>query len=87
MQEITEEKIAAMAPNQAAAANGKKISRGGGFVRLEHSADDTFYMGECKGSGKSNYITSVDFIEQYKGRKPVRADSFRVNMGLPFCMR
>ena len=63
MQEITEEKIAAMAPNQAAAANGKKISRGGGFVRLEHSADDTFYMGECKGSGKSNYITSVDFIE------------------------
>lgn len=34
MQEITEEKIAAMAPNQAAAANGKKISRGGGFVRL-----------------------------------------------------
>jgi len=63
VQEITEEKIAAMAPNQAAAANGKKISRGGGFVRLEHSADDTFYMGECKGSGKSNYITSVDFIE------------------------
>lgn len=63
MQEITEEKIAAMAPNQAAAANGKKISRGGGFVRLERSADDTFYMGECKGSGKSNYITSVDFIE------------------------
>lgn len=64
VQEITEEKIAAMAPNQAAAANGKKISRSGGFVKLERSEDDTFYMGECKGSGKSNYITSVDFIEQ-----------------------
>ncbi len=63
MQEITEEKIASMAPNQTAAANGKKISRNGGFVKLECSQDGTFYMGECKGSGKSNYITSVDFIE------------------------
>lgn len=63
MQTITEQQIQAMAPNAAAASNGKKISAKGGFVRLECSADDTFYLGECTGSGKSNYITSVDFIE------------------------
>lgn len=63
MQQITEQQILALAPNAAAAANGKKISQKGGFVRLECSADDTFYLGECTGSGKSNYITSIDFIE------------------------
>ncbi len=63
MQQITEQQIQAMAPNAAAALNGKKISQKGGFVRRQRSADDTFYMGECTGSGKSNYITSVDFLE------------------------
>lgn len=60
---ITEQQIQAMAPNAAAAANGKKISQKGGFVRLEASADGSFYLGECTGSGKSNYITSADFID------------------------
>lgn len=64
MREITEQQIIAMAPNQAAVANAKKISQKGGFVRLQCTSDDTFYMGECSGSGKSNYITSVDFIEE-----------------------
>ncbi len=63
MQQVTEQQIAAIAPNQSAVANAKKISQKGGFVRLEHSQDDSFYMGECTGSGKSNYITTVDFIE------------------------
>ena len=63
MQQITEQQIQAMAPNAAAAANGKKISQKGGFVRLSRSGDDTFYLGECTGSGKSNYITSVDFLD------------------------
>ncbi|MCM1045210.1 MAG: SWIM zinc finger domain-containing protein [Candidatus Gastranaerophilales bacterium] len=63
MQQVTEQQIQAMAPNAAAAANGRKISQKGGFVRLECSADDTFYLGECTGSGKSNYITTVDFID------------------------
>ena len=62
MQSITEQQIQSMAPNAAAVANARKISQKGGFVRLERSADDTFYLGECTGSGKSNYITSVDFI-------------------------
>lgn len=64
MREITEQQIISMAPNQAAVANARKISQKGGFVRLEHSEDDTFYMGECTGSGKSNYITSVDFLDE-----------------------
>lgn len=63
MQQVTEQQIQAMAPNAAAAANGRKISQKGGFVRLERSADGTFYLGECMGSGKSNYITSVDFTD------------------------
>ncbi len=63
MQKISEQQILSWAPNTTAASNGKKISRSGGLVRLERSEDDTFYLGECKGSGKSNYITSVDFIE------------------------
>lgn len=63
MQTIKEQQILAMAPNPTAAANGRKISQKGGFVRLERSEDDTFYLGECTGSGKSNYITSVDFID------------------------
>ena len=61
MQTITEQQILAMAPNATAAANGRKISQKGGFVRLLKSSDDTFYLGECTGSGKSNYITSADF--------------------------
>lgn len=53
----------AMAPNQTAVSNGKKISQSGGFIKRERSEDGVFYMGECKGSGKKNYFTSVDFIE------------------------
>jgi len=60
---INEQQIAAWAPNPAAASNGRKISQKGGFVRLERSEDDTFYCGECTGSGKSNYLTSADFLD------------------------
>ncbi len=63
MQQITEQQILALAPNPTAAGNGRKIAQKGGFVRLEKSADDTFYLGECAGSGKSNYITTADFID------------------------
>lgn len=64
MREVNEQQILALAPNAAAASNGKKISQKGGFVKLERSEDDTFYMGECSGSGKSNYITSADYIDE-----------------------
>lgn len=64
MREVTEQQILALAPNPAAASNGKKISQKGGFVKLERTQDDTLYMGECTGSGKSNYITSADYIDE-----------------------
>ena len=66
MKNITEQQILALAPNPAAAANGKKISKSGGFVKLYRSADDTFFMGECKGSGKNPYVTSADYIDPEK---------------------
>lgn len=59
---ITNELITMLAPNAAAIANAKKISQKGGFVKLYKSDDESFMMGECSGSGKSNYITSVDAI-------------------------
>lgn len=61
---LDKEKILAMSPNASAVANAKKICSSGAFVKLAHSSDDTFYMGECKGSGKSNYIVSADFIDE-----------------------
>ena len=64
MRDVTEQQILALAPNAAAASNGKKISQKGGFVKLERSEDDTLYIGECTGSGKSNYITSADYIDE-----------------------
>ena len=83
MQKVTEQQIAAMAPNPAAASNGKKISAKGGFVRRECSADDTFYLGECTGSGKSNYINRT----RRSVGVPAQADSSRASMGWHFYMR
>ena len=64
MRTIKEPEITALAPNANAAANARKISSGGGFVSRKRSRDDTFYMGECKGSGKSNYVVSADYIDE-----------------------
>ena len=64
VKEISEQFIINLAPNSTAVSNGKKISTKGGFVKLSRSADDTFYMGQCKGSGKSDYITSADFVDE-----------------------
>ena len=61
MRTVKEQEILTLAPNANAVSNARKISSGNGFVVRKKSADDTFYMGECTGSGKSNYITSADF--------------------------
>lgn len=63
---ITEPLIQSLAPNPTAAANGKKLSRNGSFSNLSKSADDTFFMGECAGSGKNPYTTSADYIDPEK---------------------
>lgn len=64
MRTVTEQQIIALAPNANAVKNARKISEEGGFVSLMYSPDDTFYMGECRGSGKSNYVVSADFKEE-----------------------
>lgn len=64
MIKITKEQIIAMAANSTAVANGKKISDKNGFVSLFKTEDETLIFGECSGSGKSNYKTSVDFIDE-----------------------
>ncbi len=64
MRTFSEQQIVFLAPNGNAVNNARKISSGGGFVMRRRSADDTFYMGECKGSGKSNYVVSADFIDE-----------------------
>lgn len=61
---ITEELISSLAPNSGAITNAKKISKSGGFVSLYKSADNTLIFGECSGSGKSLYKTSVDFSDE-----------------------
>lgn len=66
MKNVNEQFIQSIAPNTAAASNGKKLSSGGSFVKLYRSADDTFFMGECKGSGKNPYITSADYVDPDK---------------------
>ena len=63
MRTVNEQEITMAAPNLNAVANARKISSTGGFVVRKRSADDTFYMGECKGSGKNNYVVSVDYID------------------------
>lgn len=58
---ITAELISSAAPNAAAAQNGQKISRSGGFQSLFISEDKTLIFGDCKGSGSKPYRSSADF--------------------------
>ncbi|MDO4295046.1 MAG: SWIM zinc finger family protein [bacterium] len=64
MRKVTQQQIMALAVNATALNNARKICSGNKFISHLRSEDDTFYMGECKGSGKSNYTVSVDFIEE-----------------------
>lgn len=62
MIELSEEKIHLYAPNASAVTNAKKICKQNGLVKRACSTDGTLLYGECSGSGKSNYLVSVDFI-------------------------
>lgn len=90
MKNITEQLILSLAPNAAAAANGRKISSSGGFIKLWRSSDDTFFMGECKGSGKNPYITSADYIDEnhpvYRCTCPSRQFPCKHSLGLMYEM-
>lgn len=58
---ITEQFILLLAPNAAAATNGRNLSRKGSFSHHGRNADSTIYWAECAGSGKYPYRTSIDF--------------------------
>lgn len=58
---LTEQMILMQAPNSAAAENGRKLSKKGSFTNLRRTQDNTLYWGECMGSGKHPYRTSIDF--------------------------
>ena len=61
MIKLTEEFVNQAAPNQNAIMNGCGLVRKKSFIKLNISSDETVIFGECKGSGASNYQTSVDF--------------------------
>lgn len=90
MKVFDEQKIVAMAPNANAVSNGRKISASGGFVRRIKSEDDSFYAGECKGSGKKNYIVSVDLVDRdnpvFRCSCPSRQFPCKHNIALMFEM-
>lgn len=61
---ITEEYVNTAAPNQNAISNGWGLVKKNNFSKLKISEDETVLYGECAGSGASNYMTSVDFINK-----------------------
>lgn len=62
--DLTEQFILLQAPNPAAAENGRKLSKKGGFSAHHRTEDDTLYWAECAGSGKSPYRVSIDFTNR-----------------------
>ena len=84
MKKFNESQILAFAPNANALANAKKICSSKAFVKRMRAEDDSFYMGECKGSGKSNYTVSADFINE---ANPVFRCSCPASTALRFCSK
>ena len=70
--EITIQEIESLAPNAAAAKNGRDLVSKNKYANLKISEDGTLIWGECAGSGKNPYYCSADYAE---ANKPV----FRCN--------
>ncbi|MCM3492158.1 SWIM zinc finger domain-containing protein [Paenibacillus lactis] len=62
MLQLTSSYIDSLAPNAAAAKNGRGLVQKSKFIKLNVSEEEDLLFGECLGSGKSNYVCSVDFI-------------------------
>lgn len=58
---ITEQYILLLAPNAAAAANGRNLSGKGSYQNCGRNKDASIYWAQCAGSGKNPYRTSIDF--------------------------
>lgn len=63
MMQLTEDWIKQQTPKENTFKNGKKLSQDGKFSNLKKASDETLYFGECAGSGKKPYYTSVDFLD------------------------
>ncbi|ULO05314.1 SWIM zinc finger family protein [Paenibacillus sp. 19GGS1-52] len=66
MLQLTASYIDSLAPNAAAIKNGQGLVKKKSLVQLNCSETGELLFGECSGSGKSNYVCSVDFIIQDK---------------------
>ncbi|MEM7164575.1 MAG: SWIM zinc finger family protein [Planctomycetota bacterium] len=62
MIQIDESYVDSAAPNASAIKNGRGLVLKGKYLALNKSEDETIIFGECKGSGKSNYHCSCDFV-------------------------
>jgi len=63
MIQVTEEYVKTTAFNDSAFTNAKKLASSGKIVKTHKTKEEDLIFGECLGSGKSNYVTSVDFID------------------------
>lgn len=64
MAKLTEEFVDSLAPNASAIKNGWGLVKKKQFVTLNISEDGSVLFGECAGSGKNHYLTSVDLINE-----------------------
>lgn len=61
--ELTQNKIEELAPNAAAAKNGRDLWKKEKFSNLKISAEQDLIWGECAGSGKNPYRCSADYVD------------------------
>lgn len=64
MMALTEAFVDSLAPNMAAAKNGRDLVKKNKLSRLHRSQDGVLLFGECAGSGSSAYQCSADFVAQ-----------------------
>jgi len=63
---ITVQEIEILAPNAAAAKNGKDLVVKNKFANLKISDDGSLIWGECSGSGANPYLCSADYADEGK---------------------
>jgi len=85
---IDETFVDSAAPNPSAISNGKGLVRKGKLLTRHKDADETIIFGEIKGSGRSNYHTSVDFSDPsnpvYRCSCPSRQFPCKHTLGLMY---
>lgn len=88
MNQLTESYIDSLALNINAIKNGKELVKKNKFSTLCTSPDQTLIFGECKGSGSTPYICSIDFIKAeapvFRCSCPSRQFPCKHNLGLMY---